>query len=430
MHFLDSKLMSRRTMLKAGAVSLGLPLLDAMLPAVVRGKEGAAVTSPKRMVLSVRVLGTNDEFFFPEEAGPNYKPTRYLKLLEKQRGQFTVFSGISHLGYPNSHHTEAGLLTGVDAEGMQRSEDIRNTISLDQYLAEKIGQQTRFSYVFMGSHNTGSLGGLSYTRDGVIVPGETNPQRIFRQFFVNSSPEEVKREIRRLDDGQSILDQVREQLRSLRKDVGAGDRNRLDRFATSIRDAEKTLRQNQAWVAKPKPTVDRKLEDYSQPNWSTIQQMYYDLALLALQTDQTRTILIREPEGGAGNAPGATIDQHTASHHGQEPAKIEQFALFEEEETRRFAHFLDQLSEVKEGDSTLLDQTQVLWASNIGNPSAHASNNLPVLLAGGGFKHQGHVAFDQKSNYPLSNLYVRMLQQMNIEADKFGSSTGAVTELG
>lgn len=430
MHLLNSRLLSRRSVLKAGAVSIGLPLLDAMVPALARGEAKESSEPPRRMVLSVRALGTNGEYFFPQQAGPDYEAPRYLKILEQHRRRFTVFSGVSHLGYPNSHHTEAGLLTGVDGEGMARSDDIRNTISLDQYVAERVGHHTRFSYVYMGSHNTGSLGGLSYTRDGVIVPGETNPQKIFRQFFINSSPEEVEREIRRLDDGQSILDEVRDQLGSLRRNLGSGDRNRLDLVASSIRDAEKALKQNQAWIAKPKPTVDRTLDDYRNPDWSSVQKMYYDLAFLALQTDQTRTILIREPEGSAGNAPGATIGQHTASHHGQDPAKIEQFARFEEEETRNFGGFLDRLAAAEEGDSTLLDQTMVLWASNIGNPSAHASTNLPVLLAGGGLRHQGHVAFNREKNSPLSNLYVRMLQQLEIETDTFGSSTSVLSELG
>lgn len=430
MHLLNSKLMSRRSTLKAGAVTLGLPLLDAMIPALARGEAAKSSEAPKRIVMSVRALGTNAEYFFPEQNGPKFETPRYLKILEKHRQRYTVFSGISHLGYPNSHHTEAGLLTGVAPEGMQRSDDIKNTISLDQYVAEHVGHHTRFSYLYMGTHNTGSLGGLSYTRDGVIVPGETRPERIFSQLFIDRSAEEVERELRRLDDGQSILDEVRDQLGSLRRNVGTSDRDRLDLFASSIRDAEKALKQNQAWAARPKPKVDRTLDDYRNTNWSTIQQMYYDLAFLAIQTDSTRTILIREPEGSAGSAPGASINQHAASHHGQDPTKIEQFAKFEEEETRNFAGFLDKLAQAPEGNSTLLDRTSVLWASNIGNPSAHASANLPILLAGGGFKHQGHIGFDREKNYPLSNLYVRVLQQLDIEADRFGSSTSVLSELG
>ena len=414
----------RRSFLRAGAVTIALPFLDAMLPAGARAAAPSKETAPKRMLLSVRALGTNDQYLFPKETGPKYKTTRYLKILEKHREKFTVFSGMSHLGYPNSHHTEAGLLTGVEGSRMQRGDDISATISLDQYVAEHIGRETRFPYLFMGTHNTGSLAGLSYNRSGVIVPGETNANKVFTSLFINSSPEEIQKELRRLDDGRSILDGVRDQLGALRRDLGVDDRTRLDVFASAIRDAEITLKQNQDWIAKPKPKVDRTAKDFSKRDWSSIQNIYFDLAFLALQTDSTRTVLVREPEGGAGNAPGATIGQHDASHHGQDPAKIEQFAKFEEEETRNFSGLLDKLESVTEGNGTLLDHTQVLWASNIGNPSAHASNNLPILLAGGGYKHQGHVAFDRKKNAPLTNLYVRMLNQMDIPAKKFGASTG------
>jgi hypothetical protein len=158
--------------------------------------------------------------------------------------------------------------------------------------------------------------------------------------------------------------------------------------------------------------------------------MRYDLAFLAFQTDSTRVAVALEGEGGPGDAPGATIGHHDASHHGQDPKKIEQFALYEEEETRNFGLLLDKLAEAKEDGGSLLDRTIVFWGSNIGNPSAHASSNLPVLVAGGGFRHRGHVAFDRKNNKPLSDLYARIVQQMGIDADRFGSSAGILSEIG
>jgi hypothetical protein len=158
--------------------------------------------------------------------------------------------------------------------------------------------------------------------------------------------------------------------------------------------------------------------------------MRYDLAFLAFQTDSTRVAVALEREGNPGDAPGASLGHHDASHHGQDPGKIEQFALYEEEETRNIGVLLDKLSGAREGDGTLLDRTIVFWGSNIGNPSAHASSNLPILVAGGGLKLSGHVAFDRQRNKPLSNLYLRILHQLGIEATAFGSSTGALGELG
>jgi hypothetical protein len=418
--------LSRRTFLRAGAVTVGLPLLNAMLPVGLGAERKAAALRPRRLLLVARVLGTNAEYFFPRKAGPNYEATRYLKLIDRHRGRFTVFSGLSHLGYPNAHHTEAGLLSGMAPERVQRGDDIHPTVSLDQFVAEKVGRETRFPCVLMGEPNTP----MTYNRDGVPVPCEPRPEETFKRLFLDGTPGAVAREVRRLEDGQSILDGVRDQLRAVGREVGPEDRARLDLLATSIREAEQELTQERAWAGKPKAKVARKAEDYRNATWASGQRMRYDLAFLAFQTDSTRVAVALEREGGIGDAPGATLGHHDASHHGQDPRKVEQFALYEEEETRNVGVLLDKLASVKEGEGTLLDRTVVFWGSNIGNPSAHASNNLPVLVAGGGFRHQGHVAFDRQNNKPLSNLYLRVLHQLGVEAAAFGSSTGALGEIG
>ena len=418
--------LSRRTFLRAGAVTIGLPLLNAMLPAGLGAEKKAAALRPRRLLLITRVLGTNAEYFFPRKTGPDYEPTRYLKLIDRHRGRFTVFSGLSHLGYPNSHHTEAGLLSGMAPERIQRSDDVHPTVSLDQFVAERVGGEARFPCVLMGEANQP----MTYNRNGVPVPCEPRPEETFKRLFLDGTPGAVAREVRRLQDGQSILDGVRDQLRGVGREAGPEDRARLDLLATSVREAEQALRRGQAWAGKPKPKVDRKAEDYRNVTWSGGQKMRYDLAFLAFQTDSTRVAVALEREGGPGDAPGATLGHHDASHHGQDPRKVEQFALYEEEETRNLGLLLDKLAGAREGEGTLLDRTVVFWGSNIGNPSAHASNNLPILLAGGGFTHQGHVAFDRQRNKPLSNLYLRVLHQLGVEVAAFGSSTGALSEIG
>lgn len=418
--------LSRRSLLRSGSVVLGLPLLDAMLPCGVRAEQKAAALQPRRLLLIGRVLGTNAEYFFPQTPGLDYEAPRYLKLLEPHRGRFTVISGVSHRDYPDSHHTESGLFTGMTPERIQRADDIRATISLDQLVAEKIGGETRFPSVLMGRANQP----MSYTRSGVPVPTEEKPEAVFRHLFMNGSPRETAREIQRLRDGHSILDGLRGQLKSLGREVGAADRARLDLLATSIREAERDLTRAGAWVSKPKPRVDREEADYRGAGWSSGQKMRYDLAFLAFQTDSTRVAVALEGEAGPGDAPETQIGQHDASHHGQAPEKIEQFARYEEEQTRHIAGLLDQLHTARDGETTLLDRTTVLWCSNIGNPSAHASSNLPVFVAGGGFKHRGHLAFDRADNRPLSNVYLRVLRQFGIDDASFGSSTGTLGELG
>jgi len=420
--------LTRRSVLKAGAVSIALPLFDAMLPRGLRADTRAAAAAPKRMVLIHRPLGTYHPHLVPEKAGPDYVATRYLKQLDAHRKHLTLFSGVAHKGYPNSHHTESALFTGVAPEGLARSDDIHNTVSLDQVVAEKIGGETRVASLTL---NTANCASLSWNRKGVPVPWERSKGNLFKRLFIDGTPAEIARELKRLEHGRSILDGTRDQLKLLSKDLGAGDRERLEVLAGSIREAEKMLKQDEAWASKPKPVVDVKAKDFEQAeHWMASQKQWYSLIHLALQTDSTRTIVLGLGEQGQQNIPDLLIGHHDASHHGKDPAKIEQFARYEEKEYGLFAGFLDKLVGTQESGGTLLDRTQVMIASSLGDASAHASDNLPVFLAGGGFKHQGHVAFDKKDNYPLSNVFVRMLQQMGVETDKFGSATGVLSELG
>lgn len=416
---------SRRNFLRAAGVSIALPRLDAFLP---RGFASAPAAPPKRMLLIGRPLGLHAPFFFPEKPGKDYESTRYLKTLDAHRGGFTVFSGMSHRGYPGGHHTENALLTGVAPEGV-RFGDLRNTVSLDQEVASRIGGETRFPYLSLGNGGTGAL---SWNRKGVKVPLEDKATQVFRQLFINGTPEEVARETERIKNGQSVLDGVRAQARGLAGQLGPADRERLDLLLTSIREAEARLQQDQAWVMKPKAKVDA--QPFTDDYWDDLkmfarERQWFDLVHLALQTDSTRVIALWVWSHGRVDLPGVTIGHHDATHHGQDEAKIRQLGAIEETEMRLLAGLLDKLKATNEGEATLLDRTVVFYGSNIGNGSSHSCDNLPILLAGGGFKHAGHVAYDRKNNMALSNLFVRMLRQMDIELDRFGSSTGMISEV-
>lgn len=420
--------LTRRTFIRAGAVSLGLPMLDAMLPEKSNAGMKTDGGIPSRMVLIHRPLGTYHPFLVPEKSGPDYAPTRYLKPLQAHRKNLTLISGISHKGYPNSHHTESAMFTGVSPEGLARADDIHNTISMDQLTSEKIGHLTRVPSLTL---NTANCASLSWNRKGVPVPWERSKANLFKKLFIDGTPDEIAREIKRLEHGRSILDGMRNQLKSLGASLGSADRERLELLASSIREAEKMLLQDEAWVSKPKPRVEATVRQFEQSqHWIESQQQWYGLIHLALQTDSTRVVVLGLGEQGQQNIPDLSIGHHDASHHGKDPAKIEQFARYEEKEYQTFAGFLDKLSATTEAGKPLLDSTQVLMASSLGDASAHSSDNLPVFLAGGGFKHKGHLAFDQKNNYQLSNLYVRMLQKMGVETEKFGASTGILGDLG
>jgi Protein of unknown function (DUF1552) len=415
----------RRHFLKAGAVSLALPALDAMLP---RGLRAAEPAPPKRILLIGRNLGLHAPFLFPQTAGLNYESTRYLRHLEDHRGKFTIFSGVSHLKY-NNHHSEAGLFTGVPWDRIKEpAKEHHNGISLDQYAAERIQADTRYRNLVIGQPVQWNF---SWNEKGVPVPSERSPAKVFKQLFIDGSRDEVASETHRLKTGRSILDQVGAEAKSFGKKLGTADRERLELMFSSIRETEQNLLRSEAWVNRPKPTVAYEVPKQD-PNGEELvarETLWFDITRLAFQTDSTRVILLTMGDAGRAKLEGLNLGHHDASHHGKDETKIEQLAIIEETELQQLSRFLTTMQQVSEGDSNLFDRTSILNVSNLGNASAHTCENLPVILAGGGYKHQGHVLKDLKDNTPLSNLYVRMLQQTGIETGEFGASEGVLSDV-
>ncbi|QDU97500.1 DUF1552 domain-containing protein [Lignipirellula cremea] len=413
----------RRTFLRASGVAIALPLLEAMLPQRAFGAAASDPTPPKRAVFVTRPLGMHAPFFFPTGTGKNYQPSRYLKLLEDNRQDFTVFSGMSH-HYGAGHGTMAGMLTAVEPHRMRQG-DIRNGISLDQEMALKLQAPTRFSSLTLGA------AGLSWNSQGVMIPAVNRATQVFKDLFVDGTPAEVAQEIERIKNGRSILDGVREQAKTLARRLGGGDRQRVDLLLNSIREAEQRLQQSEDWVLKPKPKVDTApfKNDYAGLTLIEREDQWYDLVRLALQTDSTRVITLNLYSHGNVSIDGKQLGHHEMSHHGKKEETIEQLAIIEEAEIRAFGRFLTKLKNTNEQGDNLLDQTQIFFSSDLGNASAHTTTNLPVMLAGGGFRHAGHVAYDLKNNELIANLFVRMLQQMDIESDAFGASTRTLSDI-
>jgi hypothetical protein len=416
--------LNRRHFLQAAGVSLALPWLEALAPRRAFGAPTPA--PPRRMVCICTPLGLHSQNFFPEKAGKDYALTPYLEILKDFHDDYTVISGLSHPGVDNGHDSIYTFLTAVPHPELRSG--FRNTISLDQFAAERIGTETRFPSLAL----SGEGFSLSWTRSGALVPSYFSPHALFAKLFIEGRPDEVAAQARRLRDGQSILDRVGDQTKQLQADLGADDRDKLDEYLTSVRELEQRLAKSEEWAKKPKPKVDAK-QPQDIPNPGDLigrTRLLFDLTHLALQTDSTRLITILL--GGASLVPpieGVTMAHHDLSHHGQDPTKLAQLKKVEEEETKALRDLLAKLKQTKEEGATLLDRTMLYFGSNLGNASNHSCKNLPVLLAGGGFKHGQHLAFDAKSGPPLCNLYVSMLQRLGIEADKFGSSTGTLTGL-
>ena len=409
---------TRRGFLKAAGVSLALPWLEAM---------GAESAPRRRMVCLSAPLGLHPPNFFPEKAGKDYALTPYLELLKEHRNDFTVMSGLSHPEVAEGHDSGYSFLTGAHHKGFMRG-GFRNTISLDQLAAEHLCGQTRVASLSLSTEGSG----LSWTRSGVLVPPALNPTTVFSQLFLDGGPDEVEAQLRRLRSGQSILDHVRDLARGMEAGLGANDREKLDEYFTSVRELEQRLVIAREWARKPKPKVDAK-PPQNPPNVDLVARCraWFDLTHLALQTDSTRlaTILLNGGSQGVPPILGVSQGHHDLSHHGQDPKKIEQLRLVETELMKTIAEFLSKLKATKEDGVSLLDRTMVFFGSNLGNASSHATKNLPIFLAGGGFKHGQHLAFPASGGPPLCNLFVSMLQRLGLPVEQFGSSTGTLTGL-
>jgi hypothetical protein len=412
---------SRRAFLRGTGVALALPFLDAMWPQ--RAGAAAAAVAPKRMVAICTSLGIYGPALFPKESGRDYASTAYLDLIKEHRNDFTVFSGLSHPDQAGAdgHSSEMTWLTAARHPGLG---GFRNTISVDQFVAEKIGVETRYPSLTLGTNNTSQ----SHTRSGVMIPAEASPSKVFAKLFIDGQAWEVEQQMRKLREGRSIMDTVNEEAKRFSARVGAADRDKLDEYFTSVREMEQRLAKTEEWAKKPKPKVDAQPPQDIKEESDLIgrMQLLFELVPLALQTDSTRliTILVQ----GRGDVPpiaGVSMDHHNLSHHGQDPEKIRQLELIETAQMGALNKLFTALKQKTEGGAPLLDNTMVLYGSNLGNANSHDWHNLPVLLAGGGFQHGQHLVYDAKDNTPLCNLFVQMLQKMNVEADRFGTSTAA-----
>lgn len=413
----------RRKFLKAAGISLALPYFDIFTP---RHANAGTASVPRRIICICTPLGLHPQNFFPTKPGKDYELTPYLDVLKEHREDFTVMSGLAHPEIENSHDSIFSFLTA--APHPERRAGFKNSISLDQLAADHIGGQTRFPSLTLSAEGFS----LSWTRSGAMVPSDTSPSRVFARLFLEGRPAEVQAQIRRLRDGRSILDRVGGQARTLQSDLGVKDREKLDEYFTSVRELEQRLANAEEWSKKPKPKVDAKQpQDIANPaDLIGRTRLLFDLTHLAVQTDSTRLITIMLlGTSQVPPIPGVSDGHHNLSHHGQDPGKLAQLKIVETEKLKVLSELLTKLKQSKEEGESLLDRTSVFFSSNLGNASNHSCKNLPVLLAGGGFRHGQHLAFDPNNAPPLSNLYVSMLQRLGIETDSFGSSKGTLSGL-
>jgi len=415
--------LDRRSLLRGAGVAMAMPWLSAMQPAF---GAAAATRSPRRFVAMTLGLGLIADNLNPAESGSGYQPSPYLAGLDDLRDAYTVISGSSHPDVSGGHRAEASLLT---AAPMTAGVPSGNTISVDQLLAKHLGHETRFPSLVLSLSGSNSP---SYTENGSMIPAESSPARLFTRLFIADSPAERQRQQQRAREGRSIMDVVADDTRALERRLGAGDRDRLDAYFTSVRDLEKRLAATEAWTERPKPRVkEPKPVDVGNPNdFVARQRLMCDMIRLALLTDSSRFIVCHFG-GGGGVVPIAGVEEgyHALSHHGRDEDKLAQLAIIEQAIIAAWGDFLRSLRATEEPEGGILDQTSVLLTSNLGNASSHDNRNMPVLLAGGGFRHGQHLAFDRKQNHPLPNLFLSVLQQTGLPVERFATSTGTMPGL-
>lgn len=438
--------LDRRTFLQGAGVALSLPYLDCMAaePSSTPAKE-----LPRRMCCVYFPFGVSlpseksddaDWNWFPKGEGQNFEFRNALKSLEPLRNDVTILGGMSH---PHGrkmggHDTGDIFLTGAEFKGTQ----YQNSISIDQYAAAYIGQETRFSSLVMSSD--GGVGEptrsttLSFSRKGRPVPALANPQQIFNRLFGKEDASTSKSEQAELENTASILDLVLEHTRSVKHKLGQQDRKKLDEYLSSVRDVEQRVERSQKWLTIPKPDVDPSSValDATQKSPEEYLKAMYDLMFLAFQTDTTRlaTYMIGQVAGATtiANAFPAVLglsgNWHGLAHGAGKKDGAEKLGRFDQFLAEQLAYFLNRLKNTPEGDSNLLDQTIVLYGSS--NSKTHQNRNYPLVLAGGsklGMNHGQYLKLGEK--LPLSNVFVTMLDRLNVPVTSFADSTGECSEL-
>ncbi len=419
---------NRRSFLRAAGVSLALPHM-ASLSRLLGAAEGKPSTADRmKMVCIGNSFGMYPPAFFPKQSGRDFDLPHLLEPLEAHQGGFSVFSNLDH-GVKGGHFAVHSFLSGVKTEEAKSMPE--GNITVDQRAAEHVGGTARFPSLTVGS-DSGLHGGcrLSWTRSGARVPPIVSPKELFNKLFVEDAPEARRRERDLMQLKGSILDAVSDDAKSLARRLDGRDKDKLDEYFTSVRDVEKRIEQLENWQNIPKPSVD-----YPEPKYKGIVQdlpALYDLIVLALQTRSTRVATLEIASQGFNTADiGVKGGYHKLSHHGKKPENIEQLLKIERHQTEQFARFLGKLKAVSASDEegSLFENTMLLFGSGMGNGNAHTNSNLPIVLAGAGFRLGEHKICPTKHREPLCNLFLSMLQRFGVETDVFGKSTGTLTGL-
>lgn len=428
---ITKKHLPRRTFLRGAGISLALPLLDAMVPALSAERLTAAAPV-RRLGFIFYTCGVDEARWKPKGEGANYELSKALEPLASYKNKFIVLSGLSS----DPDRTKAGFhdralasfMTGVEpAKGR-----VHVGVSVDQVAAQALGKETQFASLELSTEENGALGGVSFKTATTPLPFEPNPRRVFERLFGEGGRIDPVAAADRQAADESSLDTVMTRIGELKARLGPNDRRKLDEYVQSIRDIERRIK-----VAMEKKPVN--LPGVSRPagipdSWPEHVKIMFDLQTLALQADLTRVwtfMYAREASSMTFPHLGISMGHHEISHHNFEREKLDALAKINVDQSRLFAYFLGKLDAIKEGNSTLVDHSLIMYGSDLSIPTVHSQHDLPIILAGGA---SGRMAGGRYVVYPgdltpLTNLYLTMLDKVGVPTEKLGDSTGKLNRL-
>ena len=388
-----------------------------LLPQMESLGQIAQIDSPRRLLTIVNHLSFYQPKLIPKKEGVFDKAPPLLAELSDQFKHMKVFSGLDNPAVQNGfgHTPCVGILSGYFNKLHHK-----NRLSIDQAIADLIGDDTRFkSLVFQAGENL-NFSQISWDKHGLPVYQIDSPRKIFNLLFQINEKEKTQQQV--LAEDRSILDAVFSQAKSMGKNLNAADRAKLDEYLTSVREVEKTVKRRAYWAERPKPSMDYEIEDFDRKSVDGYVGTLLDLAVLALQTDSTRSVTVQIPFWEGFKEPGLSGNYHDLSHHGQKKEKIDKLLKLEHSILKRINTSLNAMRECQVGNGSLFDQTTTLLTASMGSANSHNFDDLPALVFDNRMKTAGHW---QKKDMPMSNLYLGLLQQFGGESDQFGESTGS-----
>ena len=439
---ISRKALPRRTVLRGIGTTLALPLLDGMVPALTALSRTAA-QPVKRLGVVYVPNGIVMEQWTPAAAGAGFEMTPTLQPLAPFRDRLLVVSGLSNKGPDNVHETGAtGFLTGVPPRRTQGSE-LGAGVSVDQVVAGETARHTQLASLELALESGDDVGtcGAGYTcaytnticwRSATTpLPMETNPRTVFERLLGDAGGTDPAARLARIEQNRSLLDAVTDKVAALRRDLGARDRNKLGEYLEAVRDIERRIQRAEAQVDQPLPDIAAPLGIPT--SFDEHAKLMFDLQVLAYQTDLTRVVsfmLSREYSGRTYPEIGVPEAHHPTSHHQNDPDKLAKLARINTYHISLLAYYLEKLRATPDGDGSLLDHVMVLYGAGLSDGNRHSSENLPILLAGGGggtLDCGRHVQCADPT--PMSNLHVTLMDKLGLPVERFGTSTGGIETL-